>query len=70
MTGQLAGVVHHQALFQVTGAELDGHIQQEHNVTECVHGRPPRGSHALQLWQALPDDSRPQVVQRAACQHH
>lgn len=70
MAGQLAGIVHHQALFQVSGAELDGHVQQEYDVAERVHGRPPRGSHALQLGQALPDDGRPQVVQRAARQHH
>lgn len=70
VASQLPGVVHHQALFQVTGAELYGHVQQEHNVTERVHGRPPAGRHALQLRQALPNYRRPQVVQRAAGQHH
>lgn len=70
VAGQLPGVVHHQTLFQVTGAELHGHVQQEHDVAERVHGRPPGGRHALQLGQALPDDGRPQVVQRAAGQHH
>lgn len=70
VAGQLASVVHHQPLLQVTGAELDGHVQQEHDVAERVHGRPPAGRHALQLGQALPDDGRPQVVQRAPGEHH
>jgi len=57
--GQLAGVVHHQSLFQVTGSKLDGHVQQKHDVTERVDSRPPAGRYALQLRQALPDDRRP-----------
>lgn len=70
VAGQFSGVVHHQALFQVSGPELDGHVQHEDDVAEQVHDQPPVGRHALQLGQALPDDRRPQVVQRAPGQHH
>lgn len=70
VSGQFAGVVHHQSLFEITGSELDGHVQQEHNVTERVYGRPPAGRHTLQFWETLPDDCRPQIVQRTASQHH
>lgn len=70
VAGQLSGVVHHQPLFQVSGAELDAHVQQEYYVAERVRGRPPAGRNALQLGQTLSNDRRPQVVQRAPGQHH
>lgn len=70
VAGQLSGVVHHQPLFQISCAELDGHVQQENHVAERVRGQPPAGRHALQLGQTLPDNGRPQVVQRAPGQHH
>lgn len=70
VSGQFLGVENHQPLFQVTGAKLDGHVDEEHNVAERVHGIPPGGRDALQLGQTLPDDGRPKVVHCAHAQQH
>lgn len=53
----------HQALLEVAGAQLNGHVHDEDKVREAVAAEPEPAGVLLQLREALPHDQRPQVVQ-------
>jgi hypothetical protein len=56
MSSKFFGIVNHQSLLEVSCAELDGDVQEKHDVGETVTREPQRRRAWLKLRETLSND--------------
>ena len=66
---ELPALVDDQTVFQITSSELNKNIEQVYDVTKDVGGYPQRGVAGGKLWECLPGDASPQIVEDCGCDH-